>query len=195
MLTKQAKTLTEKQQKVVMNYLEQSQYPERNQLMFLLSIKAGLRAKEIASLTWGMVMSSEGELTQTIQLTNAASKGKKGGRVIHLNPQLRKALQAWQSKHPNPEPNKRIIWTQRSQTPSPQVIVNFFHKLYSELGYEGASSHSGRRTFITNAARKISSVGGSLRDVQYLAGHSSLQTTQRYIEHDTEALKKVVNLV
>jgi integrase len=57
------------------------------------------------------------------------------------------------------------------------------------------SSHSGRRTFITNAARTISSVGGSLRDVQMLAGHRALSTTQRYIEADAEAQKRVVDLV
>ena len=51
------------------------------------------------------------------------------------------------------------------------------------------------RTFITNAARKISTVGGSLRDVQSLAGHSSLATTQRYIDGDSEARRRVVELV
>ena len=58
-----------------------------------------------------------------------------------------------------------------------------------------ASSHSGRRTFITNSARKISTVGGSLRDVQMLAGHSNLRTTQRYIEPNPEAQLKIVELV
>ena len=63
------------------------------------------------------------------------------------------------------------------------------------LGFEGCSSHSGRRTFITNAARRISTVGGSLRDVQVLAGHSALSTTQRYIEINAEAKRKTVELV
>ena len=54
---------------------------------------------------------------------------------------------------------------------------------------------SGRRTFITNASRTISTVGGSLRDVQILAGHSTLSTTQRYIEADAEAQRRVVDLV
>ena len=66
---------------------------------------------------------------------------------------------------------------------------------YADVGLLGCSSHSGRRTLITNAAKKISSVGGSLRDVQMLAGHSSLAVTQRYIEGDCEARVKVVDLM
>jgi integrase len=76
-----------------------------------------------------------------------------------------------------------------------QVIVNTLRDWYQQLGFKGCSSHSGRRTFITNAARKISGVGGSMRDVQALARHSSLAMTQRYIEIDSEAQRKVVDLV
>ena len=66
---------------------------------------------------------------------------------------------------------------------------------YPVKGFVGCSSHSGRRTFITNAARKISTVGGSLRDVQVLAGHTNLRTTQRYIDENPEAHAKIVELV
>ena len=76
-----------------------------------------------------------------------------------------------------------------------QSVVNFFQRIYHNLGFIGCSSHSGRRTFITNTSKKISLVGGSLRDIQYLSGHSSLQTTQRYIEGDSESRTKVVNLL
>ena len=78
---------------------------------------------------------------------------------------------------------------------SPQVIVNSFAEWYRKLGFVGCSSHSGRRSFITQAARKASLVGGSLRDVQALAGHASLSTTSRYIETDNEAQQKLVNIV
>ncbi len=70
-----------------------------------------------------------------------------------------------------------------------------FQRWYRHLGFVGCSSHSGRRTFITNAARKISAVGGSLRDVQELAGHSNLRTTQRYIDVNPDAQVNVVALV
>lgn len=78
---------------------------------------------------------------------------------------------------------------------SPGSTADWFGDLYCSVGFNGCSSHSGRRTFITGAARHISQVGGSLRDVQYLAGHASLSTTQIYIDGDGEALRKVVDLI
>jgi integrase/recombinase XerD len=88
-----------------------------------------------------------------------------------------------------------VITTERSDRTSAQAVVNMFGQWYADLGLIGCSSHSGRRTFITNAAKKITTVGGSLRDVQALAGHSSLAVTQRYIEGDAEARRKIVELV
>ena len=78
---------------------------------------------------------------------------------------------------------------------SAATVRLWFHRLYQTLGMTGCSSHSGRRTFITRAARKVSEVGGSVRDVQQLAGHASMQTTQRYIESDSDAKRKLVHLV
>src|SRR5262249_19690467 len=78
---------------------------------------------------------------------------------------------------------------------SPATVCLWFHRLSTSLKMDGCSSHSGRRTFITRAARRVSQVGGSLRDVQELAGHTSLAMTQRYIEGDTEAKRKLVALL
>ena len=193
-LAKQAKTLSSNQQKAVLNYLASTRSPERNKVIFLLSLKAGLRAKEISQLKWRMVTTSGGEIADCISLTNTASKGSSGG-VIWLNKELSIALkelwkQTWKSNK-----DTFVIKSERRSHLSPQAIVNIFANWYKQMGFEGCSSHSGRRTFITNAARKISTVGGSIRDVQMLARHSSLLMTQRYIESDVDAMKKVVELV
>jgi integrase/recombinase XerD len=219
---KQAKTLIQKQQDAMLAYLERStRHPQRNKVIFLLSMKAGLRAKEIASLRWRNVCDAEGYTSDEINIEDAGSKGK-GGRTIPMAPALKEALQTYRnhlslkalpghdrrtrpwtdiaSKHDGVDIDGFIIRTERGSTisgVSAQVIVNLFQKWFGPEGmdFQGASSHSGRRTFITNAAKKISTVGGSLRDVQQLAGHSSLQTTQRYIEGSTEAKKAIVRLV
>ena len=197
-LGKQAKVLTEPQINSIAQYLHSKRNGDRNIVVFLLSVKAGLRAKEIASLTWKMVLNSEGEVGSTIDLTNEASKGTTSGRIIPLNKDLRPAIIGLFEKE---RARKRfdfqdhVVRTERSPTTSPQAIVNMFQSWYKELGYVGCSSHSGRRTFITQTARKISLVGGSLRDIQILAGHSQIGTTQRYIDMDTEAQRKVVDLI
>ena len=192
-LGKQAKILNRSQVEAVLNHISGRRYGLRNQVIFLLSIRAGLRAKEIAALKWSMVVGADGEVGEYIHLTNDASKGQ-SGRIIPINKQLRAVLVKL-FEQGRGDPTAYVIRTERSDRTSAQAIVNLFARWYRDLGLIGCSSHSGRRTFITNAARKISTVGGSLRDVQHLAGHFSLQTTQRYIEGDSEARKRVVELV
>jgi integrase/recombinase XerD len=162
-------------------------------VIFLLSAKAGLRAKEIASLTWRMVTDARGQIGQAIHLENVASKGQ-SGRVIPMSDELQTALAAY-AKTTVAASSGFLIESERSTSMSPQAIVNLFWRWYRHIGFDGCSSHSGRRTFITNTARKISTVGGSLRDVQMLAGHTNLRTTQRYIDANPEAQMKIVELV
>ena len=192
-LGKQAKTLSKGQVEAMLAYLSTTRHPERNRLIFLLSVKAGLRAKEIARLNWLMTNDSQGEIGRTIYLLDSASKGK-SGRTIPLNEDLRNALIEYRNQVMS-FAGPLVISTERGLSTSPQAIVNMFQRWYRHLGFVGCSSHSGRRTFITNAARKISTVGGSLKDIQELAGHSNLRTPQRYIEPNPEAQVRVVGLV
>ena len=197
-LGKQAKILTKKQVGQLLWYVGTLRNPTRNQVIVMPSVRAGLRAKEIAGLTWSMITDADGDIDCSIQLTDKASKGR-GGRVIPINIQLRQKLEDLQKierkHHHFDNSNLYVIRTERSANTSSQAIVNMFSSWFEDTGLIGCSSHSGRRTFITNAARKISTVGGSLRDVQILAGHSSLAVTQRYIEGDSEARVKVVNMI
>jgi integrase/recombinase XerD len=193
-LGKQAKVLTEGQIKATLSAVAGRRYPKRDRVMVLLSVRAGLRAKEIALATWGMVTDAAGDVGDALHLVNGASKGKKGGRTVPLNKELRAALEALKATRNAPEPGERIIHSERDIGMSPGAVQVWFHRLYESLGFAGASSHSGRRTFVTRCAKNIVAAGGSLRDVQELAGHASLSTTQRYIQGDTEAKRKVVDL-
>jgi integrase/recombinase XerD len=191
-LGKQAKTVSRNQIDTMLAYLATTRHAKRNRLIFLLSAKVGLRAKEIAKLTWRMTNDSQGDIARVIELQDSASKGR-SGRAIPLSDEVRQALIEYRLTVPHAGP--RVICTERSLETSAQAIVNMFQRWYRHLGFVGCSSHSGRRTFITNAARKISTVGGSLKDVQELAGHANLRTTQRYIDANPEAQVRVVGLI
>jgi integrase/recombinase XerD len=192
-LGKQAKALNPKQIEALIHHVRKLRSGLRNQVIVLLSFRAGLRAKEVANLRWSMIVGPDGNLGDSIHLTDVASKGR-SGRIIPINRELRSALINLHQQN-GKRLSEWVITTERSDRTSPQSIVNLFQRWYRDLGQIGCSSHSGRRTFITNAARKIGSVGGSIRDVQALAGHSSLQTTQRYIEGDTESKRKIVEII
>jgi integrase len=193
---KQAKIVSPIQERAILGYLATTRYPTRDRVMFLLSMKAGLRAKEMASLTWAMVTDAQGQVAEVLHVPNRASKGKTGGRTIPLHPDLQAALVALQTLRGDmATPERPILFSERGGGLSPATVRLWFHRLYTSLKMDGCSSHSGRRTFITRAARRVSQVGGSLRDVQELAGHTSLAMTQRYIEGDTEAKRKLVALL
>jgi len=191
MLGKQAKVLNDSQVKAVLKFLESSKRNGlRNQVMFLLSLH-GLRAKEIADLEISMIVGSTGEIADVIALEDKASKGT-SGRVIPINRVLKNLLTKLLAGR---DQSDYVITTERAEKFSANAVAVFFKRIYKKLGLVGCSSHSGRRTFITNCARKISLAGGSMRDVMNLAGHRNLQTTQRYVEQNPEAQNSVVKML
>jgi integrase/recombinase XerD len=188
---KQAKILSDEQIKQLLTFAARSRNPRRNRVLVLLSLKAGLRAGEMAKLTWPMVLDPAGRIGTAIELQDRAAK-KKSGRRIPINRELRHALEAWQRATVD---YGAVIQSERGGPMTPVSIVNWFALAYRALGFEGCSSHSGRRTFITRAAKLVHRAGGSIRDVQLLAGHRSIVTTQRYIDGDSDAQRKLVSLI
>jgi integrase/recombinase XerD len=188
---RQAKILSKDSCDDLLVFASTTRHPVRDRLIVLLSIKAGLRAAEIANLTWEMVLTPTGEISSAIELHDRAAK-KSGGRLIPIHPELAEALS---DLHKQTEAAGPVIRSQRGRPMSPVSIVNWFAKAYRAIGLQGCSSHSGRRTFITRAARLVHHAGASLRDVQLMAGHRSIQTTQRYIDGDTDAQRKLVSLI
>lgn len=191
MLKKQAKVLSDQQVKAILKYLESCPRNSlRNQVMFLLSLH-GLRAKEIAELQVSMIVNSDGQINDVIALEDKASKGT-SGRLIPMNKLLRTRLSDYLGERLNAL-SDYVIQTERSRKFSANAIVVLFKRLYFKLGFVGCSSHSGRRTFITNCARRTSAVGGSLRDVMALVGHKNLAVTQRYVDVNSEAQRALVD--
>jgi integrase len=188
---RQAKILSNQQVQELLCFADTTRNPNRNRLMILLSIKAGLRAGEIAKLTWEMLIDPEGNLGRSIELRDRVAK-KGSGRRIPIHPMLREALLVWRDQN---NCAGVVIGSERGGRMNPVSIVNWFAAAFRTLGLDGCSSHSGRRTFITRAARLVHHAGGSLRDVQLLAGHRSIQTTQGYIDGDSDAQRKLVSMI
>jgi integrase/recombinase XerD len=192
MAGKQAKVLSDNSVTELLDYAATTRYAARNSAIVLLSLKAGLRAGEIAKLTWPMIVGPDGGIADSIELHDSAAK-KGRGRRIPLHKELQTALA---TLAPVAQRVGAVIRSERGYGPMlPSSIVMWFCRAYRDVGLDGCSSHSGRRTFITRAARLVHKAGGSLRDVQLLAGHASIQTTQRYIDGDSESQRRLVALI
>jgi integrase/recombinase XerD len=161
--------------------------------MVLLSFKAGLRACEIAGLKWEMVLGSDGAVSDQILLSQGITKGGRG-RTIPMHCQLQEALKLLHQSQGEPI-TCHVLRSERQGRLKTQSVVNWFASAYRHLGLVGCSSHSGRRTFITTSARVLAKTGGSLRDIQELAGHRALTTTERYIEGDRAAQRRLIELL
>ena len=188
---KQAKVVTPPMLKRMLRRVSRFPFPARDRVMILLSVKAGLRACEMAGLDWSMVLDAQGRVSGTLNVRDVIAK-KRGGRRIPMHPELRRALERLAR---DTEPVGPVIRSYRGSHLRASSVVNWFAALFRELGFEGCSSHSGRRTFITNAARLVFKAGGSLRDVQQLAGHRSLDQTQAYIDGSARAKRRIVELM
>ena len=193
---KQPKIVSPTQEWAILGYLATARYPARDRVMFLLSIKAGLRAKEMASLTWAMVTDAAGQVAEVIHVPNRASKGTTGGRTIPLHSDLQAALVTLQTERGDmatPERPDSLLGAGWGAIAGDRALV-VPSALY--LAENGRLFVAFRPPHLHYACRPQSIAGrGSLRDVQELAGHTSLAMTQRYIEGDTEAKRKLVALL
>ena len=182
-----AKILNDRQIKTAIAILHSA----RDRLMFLLSVKAALRAMEIAGLRWGHVRGDALELTADI-----CKKGS--ARTIPMQKDLAEAMAQYKATCARTGDNDPVFLKRGSATrpPSANAVVKWFEDLYCrKLGWEGYRSHSGRRTAITNMSRRAGQVGASIKDVSRIAGHRSIETTQEYIDGDPDAQKKLVDLI
>ena len=213
---KQAKILSDTEVNQLLHFARRTRNPLRNRVIVLLSAKAGMRAGEIAALTWDMVLDPQSQIGSVIELRDSAAK-KGSGRLIPIHPDLAKALAAWRKASGRKSSGRKssgrkssgrkssglkssadstyVVRSERGGQMTPLSVVVWFNRAFHKVGLKGCSSHSGRRTFITRAARLVHRAGGSLRDVQLLAGHRSIQTTQRYIDGDSDAQRRLVSLI
>jgi integrase/recombinase XerD len=197
----QARVLTERELKRVLSYIQTQPYPARNRCMLLMTHWAGMRVGEVAALRLGDVIAADGTIADTITLSAAQTKGDKP-RTVLLSKRLQQELAAYLTHRfalvhftavLHTDTTRALFPTQKNPKRgfTANTLCQQFHKFYTGAGLTGASSHSGRRTFITKLADK----GVGVRVIMALSGHRQLSTVQRYIDVNPLAMKAAVELV
>lgn len=191
-MSKQAKTLTQTELRRVLDYVATRKHAARNRAIVMTTFLSGMRVGEVASLTYGDVVDSSGVVKAEIRLSAAQTKGNHA-RIVFVNERLRKELELYCRRYIPANFNRKLFYSQKANSNgfSANTLTQFFHYLYKRVGIDGASSHSGRRTFITNLASK----GIGVRVLMSLAGHRSITTTQAYIDVNDEMKRRAVELV
>lgn len=187
-----AKSLTPEEIELVLTHINTRPYAQRNRAMFLMTVAAGLRVSEVAGLTIGDVLDARGQVRSEVYL--AADRVKHGhARTIYINSRLQQELGSYLATKPNLDAIWPLFNSQRGprRAFSANTLAQHFHWLYRAAGVSGASSHSGRKTFLTSLA----SQGVSVFVLASLAGHRSISTTQRYVMVNDEVKRRAVELV
>jgi integrase/recombinase XerD len=191
-MPKQAKTLQAQELRRVLDYIATRPHALRNRTMLLATHYAGLRVGEVANLRYEDVVDAAGAVRDEIRLEPEQTKGRHA-RVVFVNAKLRRELEAYLLAYPPTKPEHRLFYTQKRAAEgfTPNTLAQHFHYIYRRAGIAGASSHSGRRTFITNLASR----GVSVRVLMSLAGHRHIGTTQAYIDVNDDMKRRAVEMV
>lgn len=190
-MSKQAKTLTAIELRRVLDYTATRKHSTRNRALLMTTFLSGMRVGEVASLRYRDILDANGAIRTEICLRAEQTKGNEA-RVVFVNEKLRKELELYVSSLKITDLNKKLFYSQKSKSDgfTANTLTQFFHYLYKRSGIDGASSHSGRRTFITNLASK----GVGVRVLMSLAGHRNISTTQAYIDVNDDMKRRAVEL-
>jgi integrase/recombinase XerD len=187
----QAKSLSEIELKRVLAVAANGRNAARNRAMLLTSHWAGMRVGEIAALRVEDVLGTDGSVKDEIRLRAEQTKGSYG-RTVMVGDKLRKELASYIATLKHLNPAKPLFYSQKNPAGfSANTLCQQLGGLYRKAGIAGASSHSGRRTFLT----KLASKGVGVRVLMALAGHRNMGTTQRYIDLNDEMKRSAVNLM
>ena len=186
----QAKTLTPAELDQVLDYIATRKFSFRNRVMLLTGFWSGMRVGEIASLSVGDVMNKDGTVKAEVRLTAEQTKGRQP-RTVFLPQKLRDELQAYLALRQPAIAEHPLFITAGRRRFTANVMTQHFYWLFQKAGISGASSHTMRRSFITNLASK----GVGVRVLASLAGHRSIAVTQKYIDVNDDMKRNAVELV
>lgn len=187
----QAKTISEDEFLRLIRSLEKTRSSRRNKTMIYMTHWAGLRVGEVASLKIKDVVNRDGTIKAEIRLSREQTKGTHS-RIVVLPEKLKDELARYMALKWTNDPEQPLFTSSKThQGFTANSLGNLIKSFYVKAGIDNGSSHSGRRTFITQLAQK----GVSARVLQALAGHRHLGTTQRYIDINDEMKYRAVELI
>jgi len=193
-MSKQAKTLTAEELRRVLDYTATRKHGIRNRALVLMSFYSGCRVGELSSLTYADVVDDEGKVRDEIRLKAENTKTKEA-RTVFVSTKLKKELQQYANVYKPADTKLKFFYSQKRDSKgcgyNANTLTQFFHYLYKRAGIVGASSHSGRRSYISSLASK----GISVRLLASLAGHRNISTTQAYIDVNDDMKRKAVELI
>jgi integrase/recombinase XerD len=191
-MSKQAKTLTATELRRVLDYVATRKHAARNRAVLLLMYYAGLRVGEAASLRVADVVDNEGLVRTEFLLRADQTKGGHA-RTVFVSEKLRKELTAYIAVTKFSKTTDKLFYSQKAASDgfTANTLTQHFHYLYRRAGVIGASSHSTRRTFITNLAAH----GVGVRVIMGLSGHRALSSVQCYIDCNDDQKRKAIELV
>ena len=185
----QAKVLTQNEIDQVLRYVSTTRYPKRNRLLVVSSFFSGMRVGELAKLKLSDVLNNDGSIKNEIKLTAQQTKGNHA-RTVFVNEKLRSELASYIASHKANDTQAALFCTEKGGAFTPNTLAQWFFWMYRKAGIV-ASSHSGRRTFITTLANK----GISVRVLASLAGHKNIAVTQHYIDVNDGMKREAVELI
>jgi integrase/recombinase XerD len=186
---KQARTLNAQELKIVLATIAVRPHALRNRAMMLLTHWAGLRVGEVAALSIGDVIDHNKKVLSELKLSAEQAK-RRHARTVFINQKLRKELQAYVDTVRIKDLQQPLFYTQKRAGFSANTLAQLFLTLYRRAGMR-ASSHSGRRSFITTLAAQ----GVSVRVLASLAGHRSITTTHSYIDVNDDMKRRAVEII
>ena len=187
----QAKTISAKELKRVLDLISAcDRHAERNRTMLLFTHLCGMRVGEVCALKISDVLDEHDKVRSELRLAPTQTKGSRG-RTVFVPKKMLKELTAYISTIDIADRNAPLFKSQKGAAFSSNSATQLFQRLYERAGLIGATSHSGRRTFITSLAQK----GVGVRVLASLAGHRNISITQRYIDVNDDMLRDAVDLI
>lgn len=158
--------------------------------MLLAMHYAALRVSEVAQLRISNVLNADGTLKDELRFNAAQVKENRDG-TVPISPKLKQELSVYLASIDVTNTDAALFPSERSEFYSANSLRQVVNGMYKQAGIVGATSHSGRRTAIT----KLANAGVTVRQLQALARHASVTTTQRYIDVNDEQLRNAVALL